>query len=164
MVILWVFRQLVQKLEQITQFLFFKTNKMNSHFMDFRQLVQKLEQITPFLFFKTNQNEWSVIGFPSTGSKVRMNNTSNFCSSRRGILIMWVDIYDFCKAVCVEWKTLKVHLAKQLQLQNLASVWFLNLYSLFGKVWFFVLTAVFSDIADFWWSLNSFMSTIMSCI
>ena len=78
-----------------------------------------------------------------------MNNTSNFCSSRRGILIMWVDIYDFCKAVCVEWKTLKVHLAKQLQLQNLASVWFLNLYSLFGNVWFFVLTAVFSDIADF---------------
>ena len=57
-------------------FVLFKTNKLNGHFMGFRQLVQKLEQITPIICtLQDKQNEWSFYGFSSTGSKVRMNKT-----------------------------------------------------------------------------------------
>ena len=58
--------------------LLFKTSKMNGQLMGFPQLVQKLEWITPIIStLEDNQNEWSIYGFSSTGSKVRSNNTTN---------------------------------------------------------------------------------------
>ena len=64
--------------------LLYKTSKMNGHSVVFEQLVQKLEQITPnSSTLQDEQNEWSQCSIWTVGSKVRTNNTKQFCSARR---------------------------------------------------------------------------------
>ena len=58
---------------------------MNGHSVVymFRQLVQKLGQITPSgSALEDSQNEWSQCSVWTAGSKVRTNNTKQFYSTR----------------------------------------------------------------------------------
>ena len=70
------FRQLVQKLEWISQIYPPKTSKMNGHFIGTHQMVQKsMNNTNHFYFPRQTKRVVTLYRVSSTGSKVRMNNT-----------------------------------------------------------------------------------------